>query len=261
MTTEQETLVLIRVQARGGKYLGPGVQYSQVTVWNGDQCIFGPITASGGSGTVNSQANSPFPAESSPNAIVVTGGSSGPPKGAYWLLPDDGGEGPTAGIVAKLILTKPALLEFRARALANTAHPVTTSAMMWMYPGQNLLSEPGVLLSVPGLAVAVAAQIKTQLKVTATVTMMCGCPITTPTWPQASGGPEPYWPETEFEVFAVLSLPDGRVEKQPLKFADTNTFTASFPLPPTGTSTLGVCAIQQAESNVGYSEIPIVVGG
>ena len=57
------------------------------------------------------------------------------------------------------------------------------------------------------------------------------------------------------------NLPDGRVEKQPLKFADTNTFELSLPLPPTGTSTLGVCAIQQAESNVGYAEIPIVVSG
>src|ERR1700741_3302355 len=76
MTTQLETLVLIRVQARGGKYLGPNVQYSQVTIWNGDQRIFGPITASGGSGTVDPQANGPFPAKSSPNAIVVTGGSS-----------------------------------------------------------------------------------------------------------------------------------------------------------------------------------------
>jgi hypothetical protein len=261
MTIEPETLVLIRVQARGGKYLGPGVQYSQITIWNGDQCIFGPITASGGSGAVNDQANAPFPANSSPNAIVVTGGSPGPPNGAYWLLPDEGSEGPTAGIVAKLNLTKPALLEFRATALTGTPNPVTTSAMMWIYPGQNLLSEPGVLLTVPGLAVSVTAKIETQLNVTATVTMMCGCPITTPTWPQAPGGSEPYWPETEFEVFAALTLPDGRVVKQPMKFADTNTFTVSIPLPPTGTSTLGVCAIQQAESNVGYAEIPVVVGG
>ncbi|HEV7765058.1 MAG TPA: hypothetical protein VGQ76_08665 [Thermoanaerobaculia bacterium] len=259
MTTEQETLVLVRVQARGGKYLGPAVGYSLITISDGEQILFGPVIAKGGSGTVNTQVNSGFPADSSPNAIVVAASTSGPPAGAYWLMPDTESEGPTAGVIASLSLTKPTLLEFRATALTDTKNPVTTSAMMWVYPGQNLTSEPGVLLSMPGLAVSVATAIDLQLTVTATVTMMCGCPITTPTWPQAPGGPEPYWPETAFEVFAVLTLPDGSTINQPLAFTNTSTFEATLPLPPSGLSTIGVCAVQQAESNVGYDEVQLTV--
>ncbi len=251
--TTPNTQVLIRVQARGGKYLGPNVQYAQVSIWNGDQCIYGPVTATGGSGTV---VTGTFPANASPDAIVVTTGT--PPNGAYWLTPDTSSEGPTAGVIASLALSKPAFLEFRATALANNVNPATSSTTMWVYPGQDLLCEPGVLITMPGLVVSVAATVGTQVQVTGTVTMMCGCPITTPTWPQGSG-PEPYWPYPEFEVFAVLTAPDGTVTTQALTFTNTNTFTGALALPPAGTSTLGVCAIQRAASNVGYAEIPLVV--
>lgn len=259
MTTAIDTFVLIRVQARGGKYLGPSIGYSQISVWNGETAIFGPVLAQGGSGTVDTDGNGPIPANASPDAIVVTSGKPGPPAGAYWLTPDDSGEGPTAGVVAKLSLTKPALLEFRAVALFNTPNPVTSSAMMWVYPGQDLTAEPGVLLTMPGLAVSVTATVTTQVNVTGTLTMMCGCPITTPTWPQQPGGSEPYWPYTEFNVFAVLTQPDGTTSELALAFSKTNTFIGSFPLPPAGTSVVGVCAVQQAASNIGYGETTVVI--
>ena len=93
-----------------------------------------------------------------------------------------------------------------------------------------------------------------QVSVTATVMMMCGCPITTPTWPQASGGPEPYWPYPEINVFATLTDPSGNPTTQPMTFSAENTFTASFALPNRGQSTIGVYAVQQAETNVGFAQ-------
>ena len=257
MPEPQQTSILIRVQARSGKFLGPNVQYSQITILNGPDVIFGPVIASGGSGTVDPKTGDPFNASWSRDVIAVQASPSGPPAGAYWLEPGDSG---AAGVLATFPLAEPALLEFRATALYESVHPVTTSTMMWVYPGMQLTSEPGLLLSIPGLYVSLPPpEIGEQIDVTATVTMMCGCPITTPTWPEPSGGPEPYWPETEFEVVAILTPASGPAVTQKMTFADTNTFTASFALPEAGAATIAVYALQQAESNVGYAQQTITV--
>jgi len=253
----QQTSVLVRVQARGGKFLGPGVRYSMVTVLNEGEVLFGPAQASGDSGIVDSKTGDPFAAAASRDVIAVQPTASGPPAGAYWLLPDAS----TAGVVATFPLAEPALLEFRATALYDTASPVSASVMMWVVPGMQLTAEPGLLLSIPGLNVSVAAGVGAEVGVTATVTMMCGCPITTPTWPQAAGGPEPYWPAPEFQVVAVLTPPSGPPVTQAMAFQDTNTFAASFPLPPPGESTVAVYAVQSAESNVGYAQTAFTIGG
>ena len=255
MAEAQQTSVRVRVQARGGKFLGPGVKYAQVSVLNAGKEIFGPDPGDGDSGVVDAQTGTPIPQGASRNAIVVQPSSAGPPEGAYWLQPDDA----TAGVVATFPLDAPALLEFRATALWTTDTPVTTSTQMWVVPGLQLTAEPGVVLTIPGLHATVAATVGDTVAVTATVTMMCGCPITEPTWPQASGGPEPYWPATEFQVQAVLTAPDGTQTTQGMAFQTTNTFTASFPVPPSGTSTIAVCAVQAAECNVGYAETTITV--
>ena len=241
MPQPQSTSVLIRVQARGGKFLGPKAQTTEISVLNGANFIFGPVVTIGGSGTTDSQTGSTFPAMASRDVIAVESTNGGPPAGAYWLLPDDS----PAGVVATFTLDSPSLLEFRA-----TTNGTTTSTMMWVVPGMQLTNEPGLLLSVPGLLVSVSAAVAgAQVDVTATVTMMCGCPITAPTWPQ--NGPEPYWPEPEFQVFATLA----NVTTQ-MTFSTTNTFTASFPLPAAG-STISVYAVQQAESNVGYGTVTV----
>ncbi len=259
MSTPQQTSVRIRVQARGGKYLGPNVNYAQVSVLNDGNVIFGPALATGNSGTVDSKTGDPFVPSASRDVIALQPTSSGPPSGAYWLLPsgDD-----TAGVVATFPLAAPALLEFRATALYDTSDPVIASAMMWVIPGMQLTSEPGLLLSMPGLVVSLAQPtVGSQLGVTATVTMMCGCPITAPTWPFVSGAPEPYWPEPEFQVVAVLTLPSGAATTQTMTFSATNTFTTSFATPPPGQSTVAVYAVQQAEANVGFAQIAVTVTG
>jgi hypothetical protein len=246
------TRVLVRVQARGGKFLGPNVNYAQVTVLDGGRVVSGPVLASGNSGTVDPKTGDPIASGASRDVIVVQPTTGGPPAGAYWLLPSPSG---AAGAIVGVSLTKPTLLEFRATALYDTPSPVTASAMMWVVPGIDMLSEPGLLLSIPGLYVSVAPPaVGNGVVITATVTMMCGCPITTPTWPQASGGPEPYWPYPEIDVFATLTDPSGNPTTQPMTFSAENTFTASFALPPRGQSTIGVYAIQKAESNVGYAQ-------
>ena len=242
------TSVLIRVQARGGKFLGPGVGYSNVSVWNGGTCLFEAV-AKGDSGTVDPKTGDPFPPAASRNVIAVLGGPPGPPRGAYWLTSDSG----TAGVLATFALDEPTLLEFRASAFSDT---VTTSAMMWVIPGMQLTSEPGLVLEIPGLHVLVDVRPAADaglLAVKATVTMMCGCPITDPTWPQQPDGPEPYWPSNEFTVVANLQTPDGRSASRTMSFVAENTFTTTFPYPAVGESIVSVSAVQTSETNVGFA--------
>jgi hypothetical protein len=245
------TKVLVRVQARGGKFLGPNVNYAQVTVLDAGKVIYGPVLASGNSGTVDSKTGDPIAPPASRDVIVVQPTHGGPPAGAYWLLPEPAG---TAGVVTAFSLKKPTLLEFRATALYDTPSPMTASAMMWVIPGIDMVSEPGLLLSIPGLFVSVPPPaVINRVDVTATVMMMCGCPITTPTWPQGSG-PEPYWPSPEIDVVATLTNPSGNPTTQAMTFFAENTFKTSFPLPPVGKSTIAVYAVQRAETNVGFAQ-------
>jgi hypothetical protein len=245
----KSTSVLIRVQARSGKFLGPNAKQTEISVLNGGNVIFGPVVTTGDSGNTDPDVGAPFPPTASRDVIAVAPTDGGPPAGAYWLTADDD-PAKTAGVKATFMLDCPSLLEFRA-----TTNGITTSTMMWVVPGMQLTCEPGLLLSVPGLLVSVSATVGAQIDVTAGVTMMCGCPITAPTWPQ--NGPEPYWPEPEFQVFATLQPQNGESVTQQMTFATTNTFTTSFPTPETGGSTISVYALQQAESNVGYAAVTV----
>ena len=123
MSQPQSTSVLIRVQARGGKFIGPAINYAQISVLNGAEVLLGPTVASGDSGTVDPQTGDAFPMTASRNVIAVQGSAGGPPAGAYWLLPDNG----TAGIIATFPLAAPALLEFRATVLYESVNPIMTS--------------------------------------------------------------------------------------------------------------------------------------
>ena len=271
------TRIRIRVQARGGKYLGPGVNggnspYALVTILNQGKVIFGPTLAIGNSGTVLDQPNAPIPSGASPNAITVMPGiKNGPPGGAYWLLPytidpTTGKKTDAAGVVATFSLDKPALLEFRATALYNTPNPVTTSSMMWVVPGDNLLEEPGVLLTMPGLNVVLdpcavdKVGNKSTVTITSTITMMCGCPISAPAWPANTAPVEPYWPYPEFGVTAILTSQSGNVRQQEMKFSKTDTFTTTLIPPSAGKYRLAVRAIQPLESNIGYAEKAVIFG-
>jgi len=140
-----------------------------------------------------------------------------------------------------------------------TANGLTTSTTLQLWPGLTLLEDPGVLLTIPGLLVNVAkaeydAKAKS-ISVTATVEMMCGCPITPQQW-TTPPDTEPYWPSYAFAVSATI---DGAAPF-PLACTDTNTFNASIPLSlASGTREILVTARQPAESNSGYATFTLTV--
>jgi len=252
-----DTAIKIRVQARGGKILGPAVTAPRLTVRNAvtGEVLYDQPMNNGSSGTVEPQAQ--FSGDISREIVIVQPTVDSPTPGPYWLLPD-ANEGQA---IARFRLTQPALLVFTATAYAP--EPVTASATMYMTPGMQLLEEPGLVLTIAGLSVTATVTAKNgTANVTATVRMMCGCPITPrpiPPPPPGQSPPEPYWPYTEFQVSAQLRGNGGfSVYAFDLACTDTDTFTGSTQVP-SGEYEVWITAVQPKETNVGFYRMFVVV--
>lgn len=250
--------VKVRVQARGGKILGPApvVKQPWLTVRNvqtGATLIQDAPMNNQSSGTVVSE----FTGTASRNAIVVQPPAisrSYPQPGPWWLEPPKGqGE-----LIAELHLDEPSLLEFRATAFAPD--PVHASATMWVTPYMQLIDDPGLVLTIAGLYVkATATAANGTATISANVTMMCGCPITVQPVAEVPSGTEPYWPSTEFNVMAQFRADGGlQVVALPLTCTATSTFTGTQALR-SGAYDVWITAIQAKESNVGFARTTLVV--
>lgn len=238
----QSTRVLVRVQAKGGKFIGPDGGYSLVTlraVTSGQVLAQG--VATGGSGQL-----SPMFTPGVSRAAIVTPQAAG--DLVQWLSAP-AGQG-TAGLLAEVRIDEPTLVEFSAQALTNgIANGHSVAQQMWLTPGVHLDQEPGVVLVMPGLNVQiltpnVAAAPTASLSVTAWVAMMCGCKI----------DPALPWLPAQFSVSARVSGLDGSFDETvPLAFQTTSTFGTAKPieLPGAGNYALAVEAVQPAEGNVG----------
>lgn len=247
--------IKVRLQARGGKFLGPNVATPSLLVRRpGDTTpLFTGTFDNGASGTVVATPTT----GASRNTIVVQPPPQAefyPAAGAYALEPP----GNEAMIVACFDLTEPSPVEFIATAYTkNPAVALSASATMQLCPGTILLNDPGLLLTVPGLIVGDVSASYTAgvLTVSATVTMMCGCPITAQPW-TTPPDTEPYWPSYEFEVTA--SIPG--LAPLPLQCTATNTFSASISATiAKGTYQVTVAAVQPAETNAGYASTQLTV--
>jgi len=240
-----QTSILIRVQARGGKFLGPDIGYATVTVRNAQT---GQVLASGPAGTTgNDSGNLTLtPSSGASSGVVLTY-----PGPQVWYLTAKPGQ--TAFFHASFDLTTPTLVEISAQARG-----IASSGTMWIEPGSQLNAEPGYIVTMPGLAVDIIA-VKAANKafaVSAKVTMMCGCPIndrqTDPTGPIQ-------WPSSEFEVWAELRS-GGVVTRGTLGLQQTSIFSGSVNWPPaSGTYELAVVAVQKSESNVGIATRPMQI--
>jgi hypothetical protein len=238
-----QTRVLVRVQAKGGKFIGPDGGYSLVTlreVVSGE--ILAQRIATGGSGALSTDFTPGATRE-----VIVTPADSG--DTIQWLSAPAGQS--TAGLLATMDLHRPTLVEFSATALSDgIPNGHVTKQQMWITPGVHLDQEPGVVLVIPGLSVqiltpGVASPVAGSVSVTAWVAMMCGCKI-------ADGSA---WLPSEFQVYARIQAVGGElVEEVPLTFQATSTFGTAAPitLPPgAGSYELVVNAVQAAEANVG----------
>lgn len=243
-----ETRVLVRVQAKGGKFIGPDGGYALVTLRD---AVTGELLAqrlaTGGSGALSGT----YSAGATGNAIVTPDGKGG--ESIQWLSAPQGSG--TAGLLATLNLHAPMLVEFTAQTLANgIPNGHTVSQRMWVTPGVHLDHEPGVVLLVPGLSVQVLSPTVAHpptgpLEITAWVAMMCGCKI----------DPGLPWIPSEFHVHArVRQIGGDFVDEVPLVWKSTSTYVNARPvqLPPgAGTYELTVNAAQPSAGNVGSASI------
>jgi hypothetical protein len=159
-------------------------------------------------------------------------------------------DGDTAGFEAVLNLTGPTLVRAEAKGpLGRPASAITVSSMMWIIPGRDVLGD-GWVLTFPGLAIEanVVRNSDRAPKVTANVTMMCGCPIT----------PGGLWDSNDFTVEAVLLDGDRILARTPLGYAGTaSQFAGDLPTVGPGRFTLRIIAASKKTPNAGVIEQPI----
>jgi hypothetical protein len=246
-----QTSILLRVQARGGKFLGPDIGYSFVTVRN---AATGELLAQSVAAGDSGQLGTTFSSDASTN--VVLSGST-----VNWLAPTAGTPSPTAGFLATFDLEQPAIIEISAAGITNgVPNQNTTSARIWIWPGAQLTAEPGFILEMAGLNVEILEPNPAQppaagdpVNVTSWVTMMCGCKI-------ADDLP---WPTDEFTSTASLINADvSRVASTDLSIqtndgrqvASVFTGTLACPLA-SGYYQLVVTAVQPSLSNSGGAAI------
>ncbi len=246
------TSVLVRVQARGGKFLGPDIGYALVTVRNvATGALLAQGIATGDSGTLQT---SYAPGASFETVITFPLAPAAPIE--QYLIPTPG---TTASFVAKFDLDTPAVVEISAAAMTNgIANEHVVSTRIWLWPGADLLQEPGLVFSLPGLNVELITPgppdkpSGTSLDVSAWVTMMCGCEIGAfpPNTPK-----EPWeWPPQEFEVRALLLDPNGScVAMETLELTATSVFSGSIANLQPGEYQLVVTALQPAGANTGLA--------
>jgi hypothetical protein len=249
------TKIMVRVIARAGKFLGDDIGGALVTIHDarsGELLASGRTT--GGSGPTEAIMQMPR----TRNQPIPT---LDPPKNNACFFE------------ASLRLESPRLVEISALgplAAQQSANRVT--ATTWVYPGLGIappgplregIRQDGFLLEIPGLLVQVLsppqhylpsnALPKTPIPISANVTMMCGCPINSP----SSTNP---WPDTDFQVGASI-LHNGKTTDLALTF-DANApapsqFTASWVPGDYGAFEITVWAFQISTGNAGVDHTSV----
>jgi hypothetical protein len=253
------TSVLVRVQARGGKFLGPDIGYALVSVRN---TATGALLAQGVAAGDSGNLAAGYTPGASFDTVVTFPPAPAPPIEQYLALTP----GSTAGFTATFDLDAPAVVEISAAAMTNgIANEHVVSTRIWLWPGANLAQEPGLVLSLPGLNVELITPGPSDkpsgnsLDVSAWVTMMCGCEIGA--FPPLSTEGPWEWPPQEFEVRALLFDQNGGcVAMQSLALTATSVFSGTIANLQPGEYQLVVTALQPAGANTGLASRWLTLG-
>ena len=254
MPSAAKTSILVRVQARGGKFLADDIGGAEVTVRDahtGERLGGGLVQ-----GTDSGNLSGKFVASASQSA-VVTPGAPGKPPVIQWLVPD----AVTSGLALELPLIRPTLLAVAAYGpLGGLQSAQRVESSTWALPGQSLDQGPGFVIELPGLVVQVMSP-PTHLEIPslpavitfqAKVTMMCGCQI-------APGQP---WVPSDFVVTAAIGLvgqaPSAVV---PLVFEGSapSLFAGTYHLSQAGYFQAVVSATQRSTGNLGTALVTFFV--
>ncbi|WP_310496065.1 hypothetical protein [Sandarakinorhabdus sp.] len=155
----EPTPLVVRVISQGAKFVGTGMDGVHITVRDaGSGKTLAQGLALGGTGDT---------------ARIMNGRPRGTP------IADDS----AAAFRATLDVTEPTLVDVQVHGPVQPAGAaVAASAQHWLIPGAAVLGD-GWVIELPGLAVSASASASksaanNRRRVTAHVSMMCGCPIT-----------------------------------------------------------------------------------
>jgi hypothetical protein len=252
------TTMLIRVQAKGGKFLADDIGGAEVTIRDArtGERLGGGLVQGGDSGNLESA----YATNASPLTIITPGSTPTSAPTILWLVPDES----TSGLTVELSLSRPTLLAVEVfgplGGLQSAQRVVSTT---WAVPGQDIDQGPGFVVELPGLAVQVqeppthlslsAVPAPVQFKVN--VTMMCGCPI-------APGEP---WLPGDFQVTAAVGLVGQAGQAPmtivPLLFAETlpSLFTGDYVVAEPGYYQAAITAVQRSTGNIGTGTVTFFV--
>ncbi len=241
------TPMMIRVQAKGGKFLADDIGGAEVMVrdartgqWLGGGRVQGPD-----SGTL--QAN--YVPSASLSAVVTPGT---PPR-VQWLVP-----GPTtSGLTVHLPITQPTLLEVEAYGpLGGLQSAQRVVTRCWAVPGQPITQGPGFVVELPGLVVQVQQppthleypKAPASVSFLVNITMMCGCPI----------GNGLAWIPDDFTVTAAVERLGSGASPTPVGFTqiqNPSIFQGSFDLKIPGFYQAAITAVQKSTGNLGTGTV------
>lgn len=229
----QETSVMIRVQSKDAKFIGTSIGGAKIIITEEST---GRILAEG-----------------------VTKGSTGnteiimnEPQERGKRLTDDR----TAGFLAKLNIEEPVFVTVKAIAPVNKKQAsVTSSTQLWVIPGKDITGE-GIVLEVPGFVVDILAPqtherigTATEVKITANVVMMCGCPVS----------PNGIWDANKYEIQAIIAEEGGNSTSLDLNAQEKpSTFSGKISLVP-GNYGITVYAFDPKTGNTGLDKTNIII--
>lgn len=158
--------------------------------------------------------------------------------------------GDPASFQAELDLARPTRVEISVTGPLAVAQSIqSTTVTLWLIPGQDRVEQP-VILHLPGLITHLLDYTleEDQLSLRASVTMICGCPIT-------EAG---LWPAADFRATVQLYQEGDLVAEGPLEFTGTdNEFGGTLDLPGPGNFDMVVHSYQVSTGNAGVYERPL----
>lgn len=234
----EPTGITVRVKSKDAKFVGSSMGGALVTIRNADT---GELLAKG-----------------------VTAGTTGNtdrimrrPTERGAVLADD----MSARFTTELDLAEPTLLEIKAYGpLVRRQSAASVAVTQWAVPGKHLVAGDGVLLELPGLALAIlsppahttiaAGALPAKVEIRANLVMMCGCPV-------EPGG---LWDAGKFEVRTVVQRNGTPFGEVPLAYAgETSLFRGSLDLKSPGVYQIMVYAFDPANGNTGLDRTTVVV--
>lgn len=257
MAAGATTSILIRVQAKGGKFLADDIGGAEITLRNAQTGRWLGGGRAGGASSGN--LSSTYQANASSYVILTPALNPNRPPDVWWLVPEPS----TSSLKVDLAIDRPTLVEITAYGPLGglqSAHPVTLT--QWIVPGQTIDQGPGFVVEIPGLLVQVMqppthltllpSSLPYSVPILANVAMMCGCPI-------AEGGP---WVQDDFLVTAAIG-PVGQPSTDPpviLKYTGTTSqFAGSYSVTKAADYQAVITAVQKSTGNTGTGTVTFFV--